>query len=70
MINVTADAVTVMGNHEMKVFQLGKLIQYYLDNDITVLNDVISLLSENVDIKFEDCFFHSYNMEVKNNDSV
>lgn len=62
MINITADVVTVMGDHDIKVFQLGKLIQYYLDNDISVLNDVISLLSENVDIKFEDCFFHSYNM--------
>lgn len=62
MINVTADAVTVVGDHDIKVFQLGKLMQHYLDNDITVLNDVISLLSDNVDIKFEDCFFHCYNM--------
>ena len=63
MINVTVDSITVLGNHDLKVYQLGKLIQYYLDNDKTVLDDVITLLSENVDIKFDDCFFHSYYMK-------
>lgn len=62
MINVTVDSITVLGNHDLKVYQLGKLIQYYLDNDKMVLDDVISLLSDNVDIRFEDCFFHCYNM--------
>lgn len=62
MINVTVDSITVLGNHDLKVYQLGKLIQYYLDNDITVLQDVTSLLSENVDISFDDCFFHCSNM--------
>lgn len=60
MINVVADCVTVAGTHDYRVYQLGTLIQYYLDNDISVINEVIEKLSYNVDISFHDCYFRRW----------
>lgn len=60
MINVVADCVTVAGTHDYRVYQLGTLIQDYLNNDISVINEVIEKLSGNVDISFHDWYFRRW----------
>lgn len=60
MINVSGDCVTVAGTHDYKVYQLGTLIQHYLNNDITVIKEVIDKLCDNVDISFHDCYFRRW----------
>ena len=60
MINVVGDSITVAGTHDYRVFQLGTLIQHYLDNYISVVKEVIEKLSENVDISFHDCYFRRW----------
>lgn len=56
MINVSNDDITVVGSKELKTLQLALLLQHYLNNDKTVLDDAIDLL-EKYDITFHDCFF-------------
>lgn len=60
MINVTVDSITVLGNYELKVYQLGNLIQYYLEHEPNIINEVTDLLTEHPDLSFNDCFYHKY----------
>lgn len=58
MINVSNDDITVVGSKELKTLQLALLLQYYLNNELEVVNGAIDLLSDNVDdVSFHDCFF-------------
>lgn len=58
MIKVINDDITVVGCDELRVIQLVKLIQHYLNEDIETLNEALELLSDNVDYKSTDLFFH------------
>lgn len=60
MINVMNESITVIGTHDLKVYQLGNLIQYYLEHEPDVMNEVVDLLSDNLDLSFNDCFYHKF----------
>ena len=60
MINVTNESITVIGTQDLKVYQLGNLIQYYLEHEPDIINEVIELLSEHPDLSFNDCFYHKF----------
>lgn len=60
MINVTNESITVIGTQDLKVYQLGILIQYYLEHEPDIINEVTDLLTEHPDLSFNDCFFHKF----------
>ena len=60
MINVTNDTITIIGTKNLKVYQLGNLIQYYIEHEPDIINEVIELLSDNPDLSFNDCFYHTF----------
>ena len=60
MINVTTQSITVIGTKNLKVYQLGNLIEYYLEHEPDVINEVTDLLSEHPDLSFNDCFYHRF----------
>lgn len=68
MINVTNDDVMVVGSDELRVIQLFLLLQYYLNEDIDVLNKAIDLLSDNKDYDFADLIFHDCFFRFKGGD--